>query len=308
MLFYYITDRNAFPGTQAEKRVRLLAKIAEAAQCGVDFIQLREKDLTSRELERLAREAVQVVRDHTLLENSSVNTRVLINSRTDIALAVGADGVHLTATDISASDVRKIVADSQRLTSAAKAAVIDQADGTAKAVPFPNKAVLSPNTKAVLSKNTKAALFPNTRAVPFPNIDSGDANQRVDVRDVTNFVVGVSCHTGDELCKAASDGASFAVFAPVFEKSVSHANAVAGTSQNQARQLVSQRPREEGLAVLKAACNAVVDSSMPILALGGITLENAPDCVAAGVAGIAAIRLFQDNSIAEVVERLRTSK
>lgn len=68
----------------------------------MDFIQLREKDLSGRELEALARNAVKAVRE------ASSQTRLLINSRVDVALAVGADGVHLRSSDISAADVRAI--------------------------------------------------------------------------------------------------------------------------------------------------------------------------------------------------------
>ncbi len=60
MLLYYITDRRQFPGTAADQRRALLAKIAEAARAGVDYIQLREKDLPVRDLEQLAREAVDL--------------------------------------------------------------------------------------------------------------------------------------------------------------------------------------------------------------------------------------------------------
>ena len=102
MLLYYITDRTQFPGTESERRDRLLKKIAEAAHAGVDYVQLREKDLPARELESLAQEAAQAIRD------SRSRTRLLINSRTDIALAAQADGVHLTSNDISPFDVRKI--------------------------------------------------------------------------------------------------------------------------------------------------------------------------------------------------------
>jgi thiamine-phosphate pyrophosphorylase len=56
-----------------------------------------------------------------------------------------------------------------------------------------------------------------------------------------------------------------------------------------------------GLNLLKEACHA----NIPVLALGGITLSNAHSCLAAGAAGIAAIRLFQNNEIAMVVKKLR---
>ena len=102
MLLYYITDRQQFPGDEPARRKRLLQKIAEAARGGVDYIQLREKDLSSRDLEALARDAMERVRA------SAGPTRLLINSRTDIALAAGADGVHLRSNDVSAEEVRKI--------------------------------------------------------------------------------------------------------------------------------------------------------------------------------------------------------
>jgi len=58
---YYITDRTAFPGDESTRRHRLLDKIAEATLAGVDYIQLREKDLSTRDLESLAREAIQII-------------------------------------------------------------------------------------------------------------------------------------------------------------------------------------------------------------------------------------------------------
>jgi thiamine-phosphate pyrophosphorylase len=102
LLLYYITDRTQFPGSESQRRESLLKKIAEAAQAGVDYVQLREKDLAARELESLALDAAHVIRE------SNSKTRLLINSRTDVALAAGADGVHLTSRDISPADVRKV--------------------------------------------------------------------------------------------------------------------------------------------------------------------------------------------------------
>ncbi len=91
MLLYYITDRRSFPGSDADQSASVLRCIAEAAIAGVDYIQLREKDLDPSDLELIAREALRRVRAN------STTTKLLINSRVDVALAVGADGVHLPA-------------------------------------------------------------------------------------------------------------------------------------------------------------------------------------------------------------------
>src|SRR5579859_727276 len=97
-LLYYITDRIAFPGDELARRRRLLEKISEAARAGVDFIQLREKDLPSRDLELLAKEAMHLL--HKLrTENRGLTTALLLNSRPDVALAAQAAGVHLRSQD-----------------------------------------------------------------------------------------------------------------------------------------------------------------------------------------------------------------
>jgi thiamine-phosphate pyrophosphorylase len=106
-LLYYITDRRAFPGDERSRCRRLLEKIREAARAGVDYIQLREKDLSSRELESLAREAATAIREEQpRAENRELKTALLINSRTDVALGVQADGVHLRSDDVRPQEVR----------------------------------------------------------------------------------------------------------------------------------------------------------------------------------------------------------
>jgi thiamine-phosphate pyrophosphorylase len=211
LLLYYITDRTQFPGDESARQRALLAKITEATWHRVDLIQLREKDLPTRELEALTRTARRIIQ-RPGTENREVTTRLLINSRSDVAIACGADGVHLRSNDISPSEIRKI--------------------------------------------------WPQT----------GHS---------ANALVSVSCHSANDVARAASDGADFAVFAPVFEKKDS--------------------PQAAGLDGLRQACLLKI----PVLALGGVTLTNARACVDAGAAGIAAIRLFQENDVAEVVRQLR---
>src|SRR5271166_1095130 len=81
MLLYYITDRRSFAGNDADQHAALLRRIAEAARSGIDFIQLREKDLQAAEIELLAREAIHLIREN------SATTKLLINTHADIALA-----------------------------------------------------------------------------------------------------------------------------------------------------------------------------------------------------------------------------
>src|SRR5277367_347638 len=109
-LLYYITDRTAFAPDEPTRRRRLLEKIREAASAGVDYIQLREKDLPTRDLESLAREAATAIRENAQLrtENRELRTALLINTRTDVAVAVGAHGVHLRSKDVSPQEVRNV--------------------------------------------------------------------------------------------------------------------------------------------------------------------------------------------------------
>lgn len=96
-LFYYITDRKRLQGRS------LIPCIRRAIDRGVDFIQIREKDLTDRALFDLTRTVLAFAR--------GTGCRVLVNGRADIALAAGADGVHLPSTGLQTTDMRKWVPD-----------------------------------------------------------------------------------------------------------------------------------------------------------------------------------------------------
>src|SRR5579862_8653521 len=95
MLRYYITDRIAAGGTEA-----LLACINRALAEAVDWVQIREKDLATRPLQELVRCALALPNPH--------GSRILVNSRIDIALACGAHGVHLPGNSIAPRTLRAI--------------------------------------------------------------------------------------------------------------------------------------------------------------------------------------------------------
>lgn len=196
----YVTDRK---GLGPEAALRSVAeKIRFAAAVGADWVQIREKDLSARELLQLAQGAVQ-----------SGGARILLNDRLDVALAAGAAGAHLGRASV-----------------------------------------------------------PATEAVRWCR--AGNAPQ--------GFVIGVSCHSFEEVQAAETSGADYAFFGPVFETP-------------------SKRPfgAPQGIARLGEVCRAV---GIPVLAIGGVEEENAVSCIRAGAAGVAAIRMFQE---ARSEEKLR---
>ena len=106
ILLYLITDRTAFLRSSEityDDLPRLqLDVIAEAARAGCQLIQIREKDMSAKSLGAFTRAAIERARPH--------GARVLLNDRLDVAMAAGADGVHLRASSIPAREVRAAAA------------------------------------------------------------------------------------------------------------------------------------------------------------------------------------------------------
>ena len=207
----YVTSRRALAGAQgAEFEAALVATIRRAVAAGVDAIQIREKDLDARALEKCVRAAVAAA--------GGSATKILVNDRLDVALAVGAAGVHLGETSLPLAAVARWRA-------------------------------------AVGAK----------------------------------MMIGASCHSLESCQAAEREGADYVLFGPVF-----------ATPSKE-----SFGP-PQGLERLARACESV---RAPVLAIGGITESNAESCLAAGAAGVAAIRLFQEaTDLVEVVSRLRKLK
>jgi len=91
-----------------------------------------------------------------------------------------------------------------------------------------------------------------------------------------DFLVGVSCHSREDAIKAEAAGANYVFFGPVFD---TPAKRKFGAPQ--------------GIAKLADVCRSV---RIPVIAIGGIDESNAAECLLAGAAGIAAIRMFQEKA------------
>jgi thiamine-phosphate pyrophosphorylase len=241
MLRYAITDRLRLAPDEPS---RLLTLASTWAATGIDYIQLREKDLSAAALATLARDLLAVLRAHTPPDRPT--PKLLINSRADIALATRADGVHLTSApgSLTPAQVRALYAAAH---------------------------------------------------LPEPTIS-------------------LSCHTLDDIAVAVdparvatpgpASNPTLILFGPVFEKTLPTSSLLSsrtlsdpepaeGESRGQGSAFLSAITAAlpgTGLDLLRRACRGA--APVPVLALGGVTAQNTPACVAAGAAGIAAIRLF----------------
>lgn len=183
---YLITDRGVVGSRD------LISLVEDALKGGVRAIQLREKDMEAGELFELA----QKLRELT----AKYDAQLLINDRVDIALLVGADGVHLARTSMTVKDARELM-------------------GKEK-------------------------------------------------------LIGVSCHSVEEVEEAQADGADFVTIGPIYD---------------------TPSKRQYGVPVGTSLLNKVKGSSMKKFALGGVKLhshdgiDRIAECINGGADGIALI-------------------
>jgi thiamine-phosphate pyrophosphorylase len=194
-IIYLITSGQTSPQTTpaSEDFFQVLSLIEAAVTARIELVQIREKNLNSRVLFQLAATAAKITRESSTL--------LLINDRSDIASAAGADGVHLTTRSLPAAAVRNIFGE--------------------------------------------------------------------------KFLIGVSTHSLTEALAARESGANFIVFGPIFDTPAK-----------------SSLGNATGLDELSRVIEAV--SPLPVLALGGITIDKVGRCLQAGAQGVAAIRMLSD--------------
>lgn len=194
-IIYPITSGKTSPQTTPDdpQFSEILRLVRAAVDADVPLFQIREKSLHARVLYDLVARVAEITHGS--------RTRLLVNDRSDIARAAGADGVHLTTQSLPADVVRSLFG--------------------------------------------------------------------------AEFLIGVSTHSLDEACVARAGGADFVVFGPVFETE-------------------SKRAYGEPQGLDKLAEVARELGEFPVVAIGGITLDNVDECFQAGARGIAAIRLLND--------------
>jgi thiamine-phosphate pyrophosphorylase len=206
-IIYPVTSGKTSPQTTPgdPQFSEILRLVRAAVDAEVPLIQIREKSLHARVLFELVARAAEITRASA--------TRLLVNDRSDIARAAGADGVHLTSQSLPVDVVRNVCG--------------------------------------------------------------------------AEFLIGASTHSLDEARAARAAGADFVVFGPVFE---TESKRVYGEPQGLEKLAEVTRQLEE----------------FPVVAIGGITLDNVGACFQAGARGVAAISMLSDaENLSSMVEAIR---
>jgi thiamine-phosphate diphosphorylase len=189
----------------SRERTTLLGRLGAAARAGATMVQVRERQFDDRQLLEFVAQVIAAARPPGAV--------IMVNDRTDVALAAGADGVHLKSDAPAADDVRRIAPE--------------------------------------------------------------------------GFIIGRSVHSEEEAAAAAASGAcDYLLFGTVF-RSLS-------------------KPDDHPVAGVEGLARVCQNVAVPVLAIGGITVDRAADVAAAGAAGVAAISLFAEaHDVGATVRALR---
>jgi len=107
-LLCYVTDRRALRiANPADSLAALTQKIEEVVASGIDWVQIREKDLPARELASLTRQGRAIAAKYSTKRSSTV--RVSVNDRLDVAIAERATGVHLGENSLPVEEVNRLL-------------------------------------------------------------------------------------------------------------------------------------------------------------------------------------------------------
>ena len=188
MIRYLITD-----GTSSNDSARWLDHLAFWLREGVDVIQIRERDLSARDLAALTRRVLALPERGTTTITTKITTKILVNDRADVAIACGADGVHLRDGSVNPGKFRR-----------------------------------------------------------------------------PDLLISASCHNPEDAARFAE--ADYVLLAPIFNPL-----SKTGTGQALGTEAIREFTRR---------------SSVPVLALGGITDQTAAACLEAGAAGLAGITFY----------------
>lgn len=202
-----------------------------------------------------------------------------LRSKIASAIAAGTDWIQIREKNLPASDV------AQLLRAALASTLLSEA-----AAPSGAADVRTHKTCILINDRLDVALAGNADGVHLGenSLPVSEATRLVRdfQRPFSEFMTGASCHSLASARAAESDGADYLFFGPIF---TTPAKAAFGEAQ--------------GLPRLREVCRAV---KIPVLAIGGVTAQNAAECLDSGASGIAAIRLFQESSqLEELLRKLR---
>ena len=186
---YLVTDRDVLRGRD------LIKCIEESILGGVTLVQLREKNVTSREFYEIAIKVKEVT--------SRYNIPLIINDRLDIALAIDADGLHIGQKDLPASVARKILGKDKIL--GVSAATLQESLKAEKdgADYLGVGAVFSTSTKKDTRDVSYETLSSITSSVNIPVVAIGGINELKE-SNIDGIAV-ISCILGKEDVKGAAE-------------------------------------------------------------------------------------------------------